>query len=172
MAFRHQPFWCEENIWHLAGDPAIGPGERHALFITGQAGEVACWAQRAAPDPTIPVRWDYHVVLAVRLAPGDWQIWDLDSHLGHPLPATIWLTGTFRHQTRIPPSFRPRFALIPATDYRRDLYSDRSHMRTPTGDWQQPRPPWPAITNGTRSLTEYLATATLDLGGLIGRFAA
>ena len=171
MPFRHQPFWCEENIWHLAGDPAIGLGERHVLILTGQDGEVACWAQRAAPDPGSPVLWDYHVVLALHTAPGTWQIWDLDTHLGHPLPVSTWLTGTFRHQNQIPLSFRPRFALIPAADYRRDLYSDRSHMRTPTGGWQQPPPPWPAITSGTRTLTAYLDSATIDLGGIIDRFA-
>ena len=49
MPFRHQPFWCEENIWHLAGDPAIGPGERHVLGVGGGHARRAARAQGGAP---------------------------------------------------------------------------------------------------------------------------
>jgi hypothetical protein len=51
---RHQPFWCEENIWHLAQDPAVAGGERLVLVITGAGGGVACWHQKAGRAPVDP----------------------------------------------------------------------------------------------------------------------
>ncbi len=138
----HQPFWCEENIWHLADDATVGDGDRQVVVITGADHHVACWQQRAA-EPGEPVLWDYHVVLAVAAASG-WQVWDLDTRLACPGPALTWLRSTFPHLAALRTGFRPRFLLIPATEYRRDFRADRAHMRRADGGWQQPPPPWPA----------------------------
>jgi hypothetical protein len=108
MTFRpaYQPFWCEENIWHLAGAPQVGSGKRLVLILTGSNRHVACWSQRATP-PDEAVLWDYHVVLAVRSAT-ECVIWDLDTRLGYPVPAAIWLGAT------IPVSWSSRRRIIAA----------------------------------------------------------
>jgi len=149
----YQPFWCEENIWQLTLDPTLGSGERHVVLISGITGHVACWQQRAAAVGE-PVLWDYHVVLAVRQ--DGWTIWDLDTRLACPLAAMTWLDHTFPCLVGLPPVFSPRFLVVPAAGYRRDLFSDRQHMRTATGDWQHPPPPWPAPCTGSVTLADYL----------------
>ena len=162
----HQPFWCEENCWHLAADPLVGPGERLVLFVSGTGGNVACWGQHAAA-PGEAVLWDYHVVVAVGGADG-WQVWDLDTRLGCPLPAAAWIAGTFPRPTQVVPRFQPRFLVLAAEDYRRDLTSDRGHMRDARGGWQRPLPAWPLIAGGGVPLADYVARARygLDLEAL------
>jgi hypothetical protein len=167
---RHQPFWCEENIWFLAQHPALTACERLVIVLTGATAEVACWQQRAGAADGF-VLWDYHVVLAMQ-AP-DWQILDLDTRLGHPLPARDWLMATFPQHTRVRPAYQPRFALIPAPAYIRDFGSDRSHMRTADGGWQRPPPPWPPVTGHGLTLPALLAQARqgLSLPDLYRHFA-
>jgi hypothetical protein len=152
----YQPFWCEENIWHLAQNPATVADERFVLLITGAKAEVACWQQRSGVDG-VPVLWDYHVVLATRSE--RWQIWDLDGRLGFPVPAETWLGSTFPCPDLVPARFQPRFALIPAADYVQSFGSDRAHMRGPDGRWLQPPPPWPAITGQALSLADAIQQA-------------
>jgi hypothetical protein len=161
----YQPFWCEENIWHLVQHPATAADDRLALVITGAQDHVACWKQKAA-DELKPVFWDYHVVLATR-ADG-WQIWDLDSRLGFPVPAQTWMETTFPYPERVPPRYRPMFATIPAEDYLQHFGSDRSHMRDPRGEWQQPPPPWTAIDGQGLRLADLIQRAKhgLDLAAL------
>lgn len=162
MDLPHQPFWCEENIWHLCAHPAPGAGPRSVLVLSGADGHVACWAQRAGP-PDGPILWDYHVVLAARDAEG-WAVWDLDTRLGCPAPLARWLAGTFPAAARVPSGLRPRFAVVPADAYRAGFASDRAHMRTPDGGWQQPPPPWPAIAGGGLTLARLLAQARSGIG--------
>lgn len=160
--FRHQPFWCEENVWHLAQHPATAAGERLVVVITGARAQVACWQQKAGQGGR-PVLWDYHVVLATRPEGDAWQIWDLDSRVGAPASAAAWLAATFPHPERVPPAFQPRFALFRADDYVRDFGSDRRHMRTADGRWQQQPPPWPAITGAGLTLAEARSRARQGL---------
>lgn len=154
----HQPFWCEENIWHLAADPAVGDGQRWVMFVSGSPSHVACWNQRAAPAPDAPVLWDYHVVLVVRSPAA--AIWDLDTRAGFPLPAATWLAQTFPCPDDVRPAFQPRFALIPSDRFRAAFTTDRRHMRTTSGGWQKPLPPWPAPQgDGTLNLDDCIAEA-------------
>lgn len=165
----HQPFWCEENIWHLAAHPAPGAGERLVIVITGAVDAAACWNQRAG-RPGQPILWDYHVVLAVHAQ--DWLIWDLDTRLGAPpLPAHEWLRGTFPQPGRVRPPFQPRFALFTAAAWRAGFASDRSHMRRADGGWQHPPPPWPMIAGSGLGLGEAIVQARqgLDLTALAAR---
>lgn len=161
----HQPFWCEENIWHLAAHPAPGAGERRVVVLTGAAGEVACWQQRAA-RPGRPVLWDYHVVLAAH--DGGWLIWDLDTRLGAPLAVQDWLRATFPAPEQVRAPYQPRFALFGAQDWIAGFGSDRAHMRRADGGWQQPPPPWPAISGEALTLAAAIAQARagLDLKAL------
>jgi len=161
----HQPFWCEENIWHLAQHPATAAAERLVLVIAGAEAEVACWHQKAG-GPGAPVLWDYHVVLATRAR--DWQIWDLDGRLGYPVSAEDWLRTTFPLPENVPDAFQPRFAVISADDYVDHFGSDRAHMRAADGSWQHPPPPWPELTGRGLTLAQAIAQARqgLDLGAL------
>ncbi len=132
------PFYCEENLWHLAADPEVGEGTRHVLLISNAEHKVALWQQRAgAEDQGGLVVWDYHVVLVVGTA-----VWDLDSELGAPAPAPRYFAETFRP---VPERFAPRFRVMDASDYREAFASDRRHMRGPDGSFVQPPPPWDPI---------------------------
>jgi hypothetical protein len=167
-SFLHQPFWCEENVWHLAQHPATTAPERLVVVITGAADEVACWHQKAG-DAGAPVLWDYHVVLATRAE--DWRIWDLDSRVGVPVTARVWMETTFPMPERVPPPFRPRFAIFAGEDYVRRFGSDRAHMRAPDGTWLQQPPPWSPIGGVGLTLANALAQARrgLDLDALATR---
>jgi len=156
----HQPFWCEENIWHLAQHPCLGEGERWVVVLTGQEEEVVCWQQRAA-DEGAPVMWDYHVVLVNKHQ--GCQIWDLDTRLGAPIAAHDWLQGTFPCPTLVRRAFQPRFAVLPAKDYVEQFGSDRAHMRTVDGGWLHPPPLWTAISGQNLTLNQAVKRAR---GGL------
>jgi hypothetical protein len=172
----HQPFYCEENIWHLAQDPRCGPGRRLVLVISGTAGRFAMWKQRAAPSADEPLPWDYHVVLLVH--DRHWQAWDLDTALGAPIPAEAWLAQSFPHQERVRPGFRPRFRVLPAAEYVAILRSDRAHMRDAAGGWQHPPPPWPPPGDGGSNVLALADVArptpgtVLDRAGLVAYLAA
>ena len=163
----YAPFWCEENIWHLAADPRVGEGAREVVLLTGVSGLVACWQQRAARVPGAPVVWDYHVVLAVA-APGGWQVWDLDCMGGYPLAADAWLAATFPASQQVKLEFQPRFLVMPAADWRRDFHSNRDHMRNAQGGWRHPLPNWPLILGAGPGLGAWVAAARdeLTLAGL------
>jgi len=167
----YQPYWCEENIWHLAQHSATAAGDRLVLVITGAEAQVACWQQKAGVEGA-PVLWDYHVVLATRQGLQDgWQIWDLDGRAGLPVPAETWLRTTFPFPALVPESYQPRFAVISVDDYLQRFGSDRAHMRDPSGSWLQPPPPWAEIGGRGLSLADALAQARqgLDLAALKAR---
>lgn len=169
---RYAPFYCEENVWWLAKDAALRGLRAEVAIVTNATRRVAVWSQRAAVAPGAPVVWDYHVVLAVFGAAG-WEIWDLDCALGAPLPAARWLDASFPAGT--PPHLRPRFRVLPASEYVRVLASDRSHMRDESGHWLAPPPPWAPIGQGPPTLMrlldldDSLAGERTDLEGLRAR---
>lgn len=78
----YQPFYCEENVWHLCQDPRFAGRGAAAVFVTGAEGECVMWHQKQARRPGAPLAWDYHVFVLVR---DPWEIWDLDTALGCPV---------------------------------------------------------------------------------------
>ncbi len=146
MAPEHHPYYCEENIYRLLASGRLGPGAR-ALWVTNATRTVACWAQRVAPSLGHAVVWDYHVV-GVTAGP-DPRVWDLDSVLEMPCPLERWLGATFAQGA--PPSLEPAFRVIDGERYVAELRTDRAHMRTAEGAWQEPPPPWPAPGAGRGS---------------------
>ena len=178
--FPYTPFYCEENIWHLAqsADCRGDDGQsRYVVFISNRSGHCALWNQRAAPSPTQPVVWDYHVVLLVRR--GQWQVWDLDTRLEMPSAIEPYVQGTFPARLSVPTELRPAFRVIEAERFVREFASDRSHMRSPTGDWLEPPPPWPMIMRDgvTSNLAAFIDVTgeevpgeVLDLAELRARF--
>lgn len=155
-ALRYQPYYCEENVWWLAGDPGFANQARRVVFISNPLRCCRFREQRAAA-PGAWLYWDYHVVLAVRPA-GGWQIWDQDSRLGMPVPAVEYLRRTFGPPPGERPELAPIFLLVDADAFRRDFASDRSHMRAADGSWLQPPPAWPVLGGGRPSnLMDFVA---------------
>lgn len=177
---RYAPYYCEENVWHLARDRAAEPGERYAVFVLGADPTrpgVAVWAQRAARNDPFVV-WDYHVALFERSSPRvQWQVWDPDTTLGMPISAARWIDGSFPRQPHDPTA---RFRIVDAAQYLRTFSSDRRHMRTSGGREIQPFPSWPPILDAAQShlLPRFLDAGdaflgeVCDLSGLRARFAA
>jgi len=139
------PFYCEENIWHLAADPRVGEGQRRVLLISNRSHRVALWGQRSgAADTGGLVVWDYHVILTCGDGP-DAVVWDLDTTLGAPVPLGPYLDQTFRGA---PEPFLPMFRVIGADTFRDRFRSDRRHMRGEDGAFIEPAPPWPPVGPG------------------------
>lgn len=164
---KYCPFYCEENLWHLAADPEVGEGTRHVLLISNAEHKVALWQQRAgAEDQGGLVVWDYHVVLVC-----GGSVWDLDTTLGAPVPMATYFPETFRGA---PPRFAPMFRVMEADVYRQAFASDRRHMRTEDGTLHKPPPPWPPIGEGhtLEALLDLERTepgVVVDLPGLVTR---
>jgi hypothetical protein len=96
--------------------------------------------QRPGRDEDSFVLWDYHVAALVIGAEAAALVFDLDTRLSFPCPATDWLSLSFPADSgRFYP---PLFRLVPAREYVANLASDRSHMRAPDGAWLAPPPPW------------------------------
>lgn len=136
----YTPYYCEENIYRLAARRDLIGDQAEVVFITNARAAVACWFQRAAPEPGQALVWDYHVVLVDPHATGP-RLWDLDCILGCPLPAATWLAATFQDPTQVPARYHPSFRVVAAAAFLRDFATDRSHMRTRHG-WRKPPPPW------------------------------
>lgn len=168
---RYQPFYCEENVYHLCGHPEVADCSPAAVFIRGLGAHVAMWGQRLAQRPAEPVIWDYHVVLLTRRP---WRIWDLDTRYACPLAADTYLRRSFRPRLKLRADLAPWFRVVDAAELARTFASDRSHMRTPDGGWTAPPPDWPPIGAGN-TLHRYLdrndavAGEILDLPGLLAR---
>ena len=162
-ALPYQPYWCEENVWQLAARDDLGDGARRVVFVSNAARQVALWAQKASREHDGLVVWDYHVVLVV----GD-ALWDLDTRLGAPVEVRRWLAETFRPCR---PELAPRFRVIEADVYLRELASDRSHMKDEHGSWRADPPPWPVIGSG-HTLPRFIDMDDAFVGEVIDLSAA
>jgi hypothetical protein len=92
--FKYTPAYCEENIWHLASDARFGELDARVVLVTGPGSHRKLWFQRCSEHVSLPVHWDYHVVLLVW--DNNWQIWDLDTTLELPVNASTYFRKTFR----------------------------------------------------------------------------
>jgi len=137
----HQAFYCEENVFHLCQHAVLAGRGRSAVFVSGAMGGCVMWHQRAARGPAAALFWDYHVFV---LAEGPWEVWDLDTRLGCPLPAAEYLARSFREG--LPPDLAPVFRVVPSDELVATLASDRSHMRGRDGRFERPPPPWPTVS--------------------------
>ena len=61
--FLYQPYYCEENIWHLCRNEPLK--NSHVIFIASRGDSFPMLNQRVMKDPLIPILWDYHVILLV-----------------------------------------------------------------------------------------------------------
>jgi protein N-terminal glutamine amidohydrolase len=140
--FRYQPFYCEENVWWLLQEEALGV-PRYAVFVTNRRKQCPIWGQRAGPVDGCVV-WDYHVVaLTPARVSEPPRVWDLDSRLGFGIALDRYLDATFP-LNQIPEAapFAAQFRVVEAEELLALFRSDRSHMRDPSGAWRAPPPPW------------------------------
>jgi len=138
----YAPFYCEENIWHLAHAGSIDA----VVFISNPAQQVAFFAQRQAKTTTDAIMWDYHVIGATfGTVDNAALIWDLDTRLPCPCPAETYLAMTFPALPAKYAHVLPWFRLIPSVEFIAGFASDRRHMRATNGAWLKPPPPWPCI---------------------------
>jgi protein N-terminal glutamine amidohydrolase len=177
----YAPFYCEENIWHLSREPQLTDFDKRVVFISNEMKSCPLWFQRACQSAHEPVVWDYHVILLANndAAQSDWQVWDLDTLLGLPMPAKLYLESTFGNINLAGPSFQPQFKVIDATSFATSFCSDRGHMRDRHGAWLVQPPPWPAIMQTSKpNLQELIDMGNdehgevLDLPGFVERFAS
>ena len=159
--FRYTSFYCEENIWHLAQEECFHGREAFAAIISGKGDYRKLWFQRQAEDQESPVFWDYHVLLLVY--DNGWHVWDLDTTLGLPAFAEIYFQKTLLSASIDLENCDVILRLIASESYVQSFSSDRSHMKSPTGEWLAPPPEWPAILHGGKSnLLDWL---DVDLDG-------
>lgn len=166
----YQPFFCEENVWHLAQSATFASKERRVVFVSNARRQVPLWCQKAgAPDG--PVVWDYHVLLFVR-GPY-WRVFDLDTTMPWGSRFSEYFAATFRIVTG---EFAPRFRVMDADDFVVTLATDRSHMLDDDGAYRAPPPEWPAIGEGTNlmrfvDLDDDIAGEVVDAKPLVQRFS-
>ena len=146
----YAPFYCEENVWHLAGDPRIEADERFVVFISNRDRACLLWSQSQCPSPDRPVVWDYHVVLLARRRE-ELLVYDLDTRLEFPERLERYLLATFPIDELIDPRLRPRFRVIDGETFRKTFASDRSHMLI-RGKYRAPPPEWPCIRSEAEAM--------------------
>ncbi len=161
--FRYTPFYCEENIWHLAQEKCFLGLDTFVAIVSGKGSYRRLWFQNQAADQESPVFWDYHVLLLV--FDNGWHVWDLDTTLGLPVTAETYFQKTFLNSGIDLENCDVILRLIASESYVRSFSSDRSHMLSPTGEWLAPPPAWPAITKGNKSnLLDWLDIGRDDPG--------
>lgn len=182
---RYWPFYCEENVWHLCAAPRFAGRDVWVALISNPARRVAIWAQRSAEkgetvplrgDLSVPVNWNYHVILIAAAQGGGYEVWDLDTIQGAPVDAGRYLDVSFAGTPWSPTEYAPRFRLLDAAEFRRTLATDRRHMRRPDGSWTEPPPPWPTIGEGSNlerliDMDDDFVGEVLDLEGLRRRLS-
>jgi hypothetical protein len=161
-AFEYQPYYCEENVWHLCQHAALA-GRSSALFISNRDRCCALWNQRAAAEGSA-VLWDYHVVA---VSHGDGMVWDLDTRLPLPCDLASYLDGTFSDDPRLPEGLQPVFRLFDGATFVATFASDRSHMLDTRGEYLQPPPPWRAIGQGRTNTLQTFVDMEADGPGRV-----
>lgn len=164
--FKYTPAYCEENIWHLASEDRFRGLDAWVVLVTGPGSHRKLWFQRCCQHVTLPVYWDYHVILLVR--DDIWQVWDLDTTLELPVNASTYFRKTFRGPDESFDDTNVIFRTIDAKEYNANFSSDRSHMRLPSGDWETPPPSWsPIVASETSNLMRWLDIESNGPGELL-----
>ena len=143
---RYQPFYCEENIWHLCRESRFAASDSYVIVVANSVDGVLFCGQKAGVRPLKTLLWDYHVVLARHDDSTRWTLWDLDSCLGFPVSALEYLSRTFPADDHLPSDVRPMFRVIPGATYLCTFSSHRTHMVGNDGRFIKPPPPWEMIT--------------------------
>lgn len=161
----YTPYFCEENIWHLANslvNEGINEKALSVLFLSNQARQIVLYQQRNALSSQAII-WDYHVILQQTITPCQHDdteslIYDFDTILPFPVKKTVYFDLSFPSPERLLPQFHMLIRTIPAVEYLAYFSSDRSHMKGLLAEDHFPN--YPCIKAGSReksiTLQEYL----------------
>ncbi len=126
---------------------------------------MALYHQRAVA-PGRPIYWDYHVI-AIAQEAERWRVFDPDSRLAAGIDLSRYLEETFAVTgDQRGGAAEPLFRWVPWELARTGFGSDRSHMRTPDGEWSEPPPPWPPINPEQHTLPAFLSRTDNGIGRL------
>jgi hypothetical protein len=146
MDILYQPYYCEENIWHLCQHKYLSEGINYVVFISNPQLNVMFWSQRIAKESQSPIIWDYHVVLFHKGHQDEcWWVWDLDTLIGYPAKFEHYIQNSFSMIDQAHVRYHPVFRVIDAADYVANFSSDRSHMFNTQSCYVHDPPPWPPI---------------------------
>jgi hypothetical protein len=121
----YQYLFCEESsvrlIERLVQD-GVAQGRLFAVFVSNRIKSVQFWCHGNGC-----VRWDYHVVAALKQGE-EWLIFDHSApELPFPVPLSRWLKASFGRTVHA--KARPVFRAVGASEILRTFTSDRSHMQ-------------------------------------------
>lgn len=106
---RYAKCYCEENIYVFLQDDHRYFNTSHevyAVFISNDIKTVEIHCQTASSSPDIPVYWDYHVI-ALAMIEQQWFVFDFDSTLRFPTPATTYFHHSFPRMRMSGSPFQP-----------------------------------------------------------------
>jgi len=160
--FAYQAAYCEENIWHLCQQNPLQ--NSYVVFIFSKGDAFPILNQRASQHPSLPIFWDYHVVLLV-MADNN-QIFDFDTTLPFNTDIETYFRQSFIDERLLSDQETPLFRLVPSGEFAKVFSSDRSHMKTPSG-WLAPIPSWPCIGNSGNNLSDFIRASENQFGELL-----
>jgi len=153
---KYQPYFCEENIWHLCQHPDYLSG--HVVFIASYSDYFPMLSQQGYDNPGELVFWDYHVVLL-----NHGNIYDFNTALPFTSKVSDYFAQSFIDDDLLNPSQAPMFRMVPADEFVAEFESDRRHMKTADG-WNAPPPEWPLITQSASNLHRFADMSDLEFG--------
>jgi len=160
--FAYQAAYCEENIWHLCQQNLLQ--NSYVIFIFSKGDAFPMLDQRASEHPSLPIFWDYHVVLLVMTENN--QIFDFDTSLPFHTDIETYFSQSFIDESLLSDKETPLFRLVPSDEFAKLFSSDRSHMKTPSG-WLAPPPDWPPIGESAANLADFIRTIDNQFGELL-----
>ncbi len=161
--FLYQPYYCEENIWHLCQHEQFK--DSFIIFVASTGDSFPMLNQRVMSDPSIPILWDYHVVLL--LLSESSQILDFDTILPFGVPVDTYFRHSFLDNRLLTAAETPLFRVVPASEFVGSFSSDRSHMKVGEG-WIAPPPDWPRIGRLESNLHRFIDMTNSDIGEVLG----
>lgn len=176
--FRHTPYYCEENVYHLCkklctdGMEAGEGSDLFVVFISNEKKQIPLWHQKASQRADGITLWDYHVI-CVQKKEGNSPhlVWDLDSSLQFPSPLASYVSETVRPSIQLFSEFQRFFRIVHAPIFLRSFASDRRHMKDSEGNYMYQPPTYEAIIaeDGTvHNLNEYIEMSAADVVQSIG----
>ncbi|KAK6097373.1 hypothetical protein MT418_002992 [Batrachochytrium dendrobatidis] len=129
----YTPFYCEENIYRLGcALKQLEPSANFEIvFISNKHKKIPLWAQKnGSSDDSMPVIWDYHVILFQSTESAVTCVYDLDTVLPFPVSCSEYMLKALKPSIikTLPKQYHRLFRVIPGHSFLTHFASDRSHM--------------------------------------------